>query len=288
MGGKVGFRLSVPGLELEIKLEELKRVRIHEEIIPKLLEGLARVIESDGALNHPAIVDSNTLVVLDGMHRVAALEKLGCRYLPVCLVDYQNPNVEVGCWYRVVRGDIGRGDLLDLLKSLNFTIEPVSIERSEDALRKREAIAAALTKDGCHLVKGPSEGIRETYARVKEIEKALRDRGLGVTYETEADTKRKVELGEAAAAIMVPRVRKEEVLEAARSGNVFSYKTTRHVVPARPMSVRASLELLKSDKSPSEVNELLNQNLSKRKLKRLPKGTLFEGRRYEEELYVFE
>jgi hypothetical protein len=288
MGGKMGFRLSVPGLELEIKLEELKRVRIHEEIIPKLLEELARVIESDGVLNHPVIVDSNTLVVLDGMHRVAALEKLGCRYLPVCLVDYQNPNVGVCCWYRAIRGNISGEDLLNLFKSLNFTVEPVSIETSEDALRKREAIAAALTKDGCCLLKGPSKGIREIYTRVKEIEKAIRNRGLEITYETEADAKRKVGSGEISVALMVPAVKKGEVLEAARSGNVFSYKTTRHVVPARPMNIRVPLQLLRSEKSPFEVNELFDEALSKRKLRRLARGTLFEGRRYEEELYVFE
>ncbi|MCS7131244.1 MAG: ParB N-terminal domain-containing protein, partial [Hadesarchaea archaeon] len=81
------FTLATPRLELRLGLEELSKVKIHEEIIPELLDALVREIRAEGGMRHPVIVDASTLVVLDGMHRVAALDQLGCRYLPVCLVD---------------------------------------------------------------------------------------------------------------------------------------------------------------------------------------------------------
>ena len=115
------FSLPTPELELRLRLEELSKVRIHEEIIPKLLEELSNAISSDGEAKHPVIVDSNTLVVLDGMHRVAAFEKLGCKYLPVCLVDYQSPGVKVGCWYRTVDGRTSMNELLDIIQTLGLT-----------------------------------------------------------------------------------------------------------------------------------------------------------------------
>jgi len=280
------FTIPAPKLELKIKLEELARVKIHEEIIPKLLEELMGQIAADGMAKHPVIVDLNTLVVLDGMHRVAAIEKLGCKYLPVCLVDYRNPHLYIGCWYRVVRGEISAEELLNVPKSLGLEVRATSPQEALEALVDRKGAAALLTKQGCHLLGGGD--LRESYSLVRKMEEALRRMGLEVSYETERDAKQAVGSGEAAAAIMTQGARKEEVIGAAFSGNLLAHKTTRHVVPARPMGVNVPLEWLGGDLSLEKVNGMLVERLSQRALKRLPKGSLFEGRRYEEELYVFE
>lgn len=282
------FALAAPKLELRLRLEELGKVKVHEEIIPELLEALVREMRSDGMAKHPVVVDSNTLVVLDGMHRVAALEKLGCRYLPACLVDYRNPHIYVGCWYRSVHGDVANSELFDAVKSLGLEVESSSLEEALEALDGREATAAMLTGEGCHVLRGAGEGIRASYAWVGRIERALKERGLKVGYEAERDARRMVGSGEVAAAIMTPRVRKEEVVEAALGGNPFAHKTTRHVVAARPMAVNVPLEWLMGGRRLEDVNGMLIEHLSKRRVRRLPRGEVFEGRRYEEELWVFE
>ena len=281
VGGNLWFSLPTPELELRLRLEELSKVRIHEEIIPELLEELSNDINSDGEAKHPVIADLNTLVVLDGMHRVAAFEKLGCKYLPVCLVNYQSPSVKVGCWYRTVDGRASVNELLGILQTLGLTPEESPLERAMGTL-------AVQSKEKCYLIKGAGEGVRKNYAVVRRIEEALRERGLKVDYETESDAVRKVQSGEATAAILTPKVTKEEVIEAALSSKVFSHKTTRHVVAARPMGIDVPLGWLKGGKPLDEVNRMLIEHLSRRKVKRLPKGTLFEGRRYEEELWIFE
>ncbi len=281
------FKLEARGLELKLGIEFLDKVRIHEEIIPELLEALVSEIESSGRARDPVIVDSNTRVVLDGMHRVAALQKIGCRYLPVCLVDYQNPEVRVGCWYRVIQGADGEPKFLDIFKLLGLEVKPSPPKGALTALEGRNATAALLTKRGCYVLKAPETKIRESYAWVKRIERALREEGFGVEYENESDAEQRVQLGKAATALMVPRVRKEEVIDAALSGNVFAHKTTRHILPARPVRVDVSLEWLSGDRPLDEINRALTESLSKRKLERLAKGSLFEGRRYDEELLVF-
>jgi len=69
---------------------------------------------------------------------------------------------------------------------------------------------------------------------------------------------------------------------------VFSYKATRHIIPARPLYVNAPLSLLKNDNRPlSEVNDELRLMLQKRHLTHVPAGSLLNGRRYEEDLYIF-
>jgi len=228
------------------------------------------------------------MVVLDGMHRVAALRKLGCRYLPVCLVDYQNPKVRVGCWYRTIRGEVNESKFLDLFKLLGLSAESTPSKNASKALEEHRASAALLTKDTCYMLTGESGEIRESYALVKRIELALSEEGVGVDYENELDAVRRVRSGEVAATLMVPEVRKDEVIGAALSGNVFAHKTTRHVLSARPMHADVPLEWLKGDRPLEELNHMLIEHLSKRRVKRLPKGALFEGRKYEGELWIFE
>lgn len=282
------FTLATPRLELRLGLEELAKVRIHEEIMPELLDALVREIRSDGAMRHPVIVDASTLVVLDGMHRVAALRELGCTYLPVCLVDYRNPHIHVGSWYRSVKGEATAAELLEAMTSLGLETAPSSLEGALQALDERSASFALLTKESCHLLKGEGRSIGASYAWVKRAEDVLRAKGLRVGYEAERDARRMVDAGEAIAALATPRARKEEVIAAALKGEPFARKTTRHVVPARPMGVNIPLEWLLGGKPLREANELLVGRLSERRVKRLPRGSEFEGRRYEEELWVFE
>lgn len=282
------FTLTAPKLEMRIGLEEIGRVRIHEETIPELFKRLESSIRSEGVAKHPVIVDSNTRVVLDGMHRVAALDNLGCRYLPVCLVDYRSPSVEVRCWYRTVLGEVGQDEIDEILNSLGLESVNKSQEEAMSALERREALMGILTRETCNLVKDREKDVIEIYSWINRLEEALSVNGLGINYDTEIDAAEKVDSGGASAALMTPRVRKDEVVEAALSGRVFAHKTTRHIMAARPMEVDVPLEWLSGERSLDDVNRSLVEHLSKRKVKVLPQGSLFEGRRYEDELWVFE
>ena len=81
---KEAFPIIHPKIRLEIKLEKVENLHIHEEVIPNILHKLTEDIRADNLFKHPVIVDSKTLVVLDGMHRVAATKNLGYRFIPVC------------------------------------------------------------------------------------------------------------------------------------------------------------------------------------------------------------
>ena len=282
----MSFRVR-EGLSFQIKLVELGKLHIHEEIIPELLNSMVDWIMSSGMLKHPIIADVDTLVVLDGMHRVAALRKIRCRYIPVCLIDYNSPKVNVGCWYRTVSGKASTNVLLDLLQQLKVKLDKASIAEAKRALEDREAVAAILSKNDCYTISAKASGIREAYALVGRIEKTFANSGLNASYETERDAEENVKSGQAIAAIMTPRATKSEVLEAALSKKVFAHKTTRHIVLTRPMCVDAPLEWLKGNRPLKECNRMLVEQLKRRELKRLPPGSTFERRRYDEELLVF-
>jgi len=283
----VSFILHAHGLELRIALEALAKIHIHEETIPEAVEALAKEIGKEGVVRHPVIVDARTLVTLDGMHRVAALRKLGCDFLPVCLVDYRNPGIRVGCWYRMVYGRTSVKKLLDVIKLLGMEVKKASSADAKKALDARVAAAAIFSVGSYYILKAAARGVKDAYTWVGHIEKALAMGNLRIGYENERDAVKKVRSGAAIAAVMTPAIKKEEILAAALSDSPFVPKTTRHVMPARPMCVDIPLEWLKGNRPIKECNRILVEQLKRRELQRLPPGSTFERRRYDEELLVF-
>ncbi len=285
----MGFKMEVSGFGLEIDLEDLQGVHIHEETISSQVEKLERDIRSSDKVRDPVIVDSDTRVVLDGMHRVAALRKIGCRYLPVCSVDYLNPKVMLKCWNRIIRGNTWTPKFLDDFRSLGLDIENSTLDEAIKVLDRRVITAAILTPMNCHLIKthGGDTDIKEKFNWVKRLEQIMAREGFSIGYETESDTAIQVRSGKASAALLVPTANKEEVVKAALSGNPFAHKTTRHVLPVRPMNVGVPLEWIQGNMSLDEADRALVKYLSKRKFEQLPGGSIPDGRRYEEELVVF-
>lgn len=272
------FKLSQLGFSVKLKLEYLEKLHIHEEIISSFLENLVSKIESEAVLKDPIIVDEKSLVVLDGMHRVAALKKLKCNFIPVCLVDYEDPKIIVNAWWRTVKGRVNR--LLALLREFNLplnTVEDFSIERVDRPM--------ILTSDRKFSIRF-DKNLYELYKLVGLIERKLRLAGFKIWYESEDDALRLLNLGLCDAIIALPRIPKSEIVNLALRGLILPHKSTRHVIPFRPLGINVPLPLLMSDDI-DEANRKFIDLLKKKKGVLLPPQR-YMGRRYDEHLYVFE
>jgi hypothetical protein len=288
-GGKVPFPyvISHEKLTLYIKIVELKDLHLHEETIPEFLDRLANSIEANGCLRHPVIVDKKSLLVLDGMHRVAALEKLGCKRIPVCLVDYENPAIVVGCWYRTVRGS-KVAEFLSQLKQGGIAIKRTVSANNSD-LGISPVVAAIQTGKENFQILFAFQNLKEAYDIIKRIEDGIKAYDFKVGFETESDALHYLHSRKVDAVLLTPKPTKSEIINTALSGQVFSCKATRHIIPARPMYLNVPLSILQdSSRSLEEVNDWLKETLEKRHLKFVPAGSVLEGRRYEEGVYVFE
>jgi ParB-like chromosome segregation protein Spo0J len=73
---------------LRVKLLSPDDIVPHEEVVDARVSGLARDIMFAGVLIRPIIVDSETGLLIDGHHRLAALRRLGARTIPAVLIDY--------------------------------------------------------------------------------------------------------------------------------------------------------------------------------------------------------
>lgn len=280
------YRIESDKLDLEITVVNIAGIHMHEETIPDAVRKLVKDLERDKVLRHPIIVDEKTLVVLDGMHRVAALQMAGCVRIPVCLVDYDNPLIKVETWYRVFTEQNGER-LLNQLPLLNIQTEETGMEDAKERLENRSAAALIAANDRCFIAKSVGD-LRQDFRAAANVEHVARSLGYEVGYETESDALNKLGKREAAAIMGPPPITKKDVREFGVRDELFPHKATRHIIPARPLGIDVPIELLKDRHMDlSDVNKQLVEKLRAKRLLRLDPGSMIENRRYEEQVFLF-
>jgi hypothetical protein len=275
------YMLRLEDFEMSLLLVPVSSLLPHEEIIPEFLERLAHAIEEDEVIKNPVIADANSLVVLDGNHRVEAFKKLGYGLIPVCLVDYRSPRIEVMCWYRTIEGrDHTRlAEVVDGFYSLSANPKITAPIDSANTL-------AVITEVGTIMFK-PNGSLLEAYRALKELETRLRDSGFEIGYSSEEGAFQRVQDGSLLGYIAMPPLTKEVIVEVAESGKRLPSKTSRHTLPARPMGVNFPLRLLGSGADLEDASREFCGWLSQRHVTRMPPRSLYEERLYYESLFVF-
>jgi hypothetical protein len=273
-------------LKLEIALVNSKKLLVHEETIPKDLTDLKDKIEKDGVLKAPILVDKNTNVVLDGMHRTAALNELGCNNTCVCYVDYANPQIIVERWVRAIN-KLELGTALKILDHLKLEVEREK-HSQDNSLHFNTNETLLVFKDEVLSLKINEENKVSLFNKIHEFELDLGKANYSVSYKTEQDAQKQIRRKSFDALLFPPIISKNEVIKYASKKKIFIPKATRHIIPARPVEVNCSLELLRNYENPlKELNKMLQEQLNSKKMSRLPRGSMFFGRRYDEALYVF-
>jgi len=85
-------------LSCRLAILPMSILRPHESTDPKLVNELMEDIRLRGHLRKPILVDLETLIIIDGHHRVEALKRLGCKNIPCLLVDYRSPRITALKW----------------------------------------------------------------------------------------------------------------------------------------------------------------------------------------------
>jgi L-serine kinase (ADP) len=76
-------------------LVPIRDLKTHEAAEPDRVRRVMRQMKSTGVVKKAIIVDSNSMVVLDGAHRMNALQMLGAVRAPAWLIDYSDEDVVV-------------------------------------------------------------------------------------------------------------------------------------------------------------------------------------------------
>ena len=279
------FSITHPLLSFNIMLHELDKLHVHEEVIPEIVESLSRKIDDDGSFFHPIVVERGNSVVLDGMHRVAASKKIGFRYIPVCLVDYDNPNIQVGSWYRLIQ-NLSLREVMVVCVGLGLSVQEGSFNEHLKLMERREAYAAIFSKERSLALQGTTGDIKDAYDIISKIGDDLMRKASTIRYLTENEAQKEVNGGKASIGLATPVISKSEIVEMALSGRIFAPKSTRHIIPARPMAVNIPTDWLWGDLSLGETNRKVVDLLKSKRIERLPPGQVLD-RKYDEELFVF-
>ena len=278
------FSINHEGLVLDIALVETDKLLIHEEIIPFRLKKLKASIERDGVQSAPIIVDRSTHVVLDGMHRTAIMNEMGCRLTCVCLLDYFDPTISIQRWCRIIPAPFSKVDAEKLLKELDLRLEPYDLVKSPDD----DGGLLLIFKDTGYRIVSDSCDLLDVFKKSYQLERRLLEWGYVVQHCTESEAKEDLTSGSYEASIYLPKIEKKEVVELATENKILTPKATRHKLPARPVAVNVPLTLLRDQKiSIEDANKRLADILRKKKLTRYNPGMEWMGRTYDEVLYVF-
>ncbi|HUS78609.1 MAG TPA: ParB N-terminal domain-containing protein [Patescibacteria group bacterium] len=268
---------------MEIVLLELARLKLHEEVDPRALRRLIQEIESDGVLWSPIIVDRENMVVLDGTHRVNALRVLRCRYVCVYLVDYSDSEIGVDRWFRAIPESLDTERAEEIAEALGMELIPLESSRLKDV-----SYPVLRLRDGSSFAFVPKPDAVNSYDALHGFERRLEAMGYTMDYDTETDAEIKLTHDAVSAILQPPVLGKEQVVATAVQGRVLSCKATRHVIPGHPVGVDVPLTLLRDHEiNIEEANARLAELIQRKRTENMPPGTVWRGRRYDENTRLF-
>ncbi len=275
--------IQVNGLNLELAIVALRQVRPHEATVPRILDSIIADLERSNYQRDPILIDGKTRTALDGMHRRAALKAIGAKFALCAEYDYLSDSINLERWLRYF---IAPND--EFLAEVISTLKLRKCEDFHEAVRAvdKGRIRIALISAGMSYTSDQRKwDIFQVYEAVGKIDKLCQKYRIELEF-TDDSSKFELFTSESVYLLYPLKILKKHVLQIAKKGKVFPCKTTRHIVPIRPMGVYFPLELLRGSSESDCVEELKNIVKSS-KIQIEEREVWYEGRRYSEPLAIF-
>jgi L-serine kinase (ADP) len=287
------FTIQSENLQLELEILPVASLFAHERFLAPIADRLSLEFRSAPYLENPVIVDAN-LIVLDGNHRVHVFRRLQFKHIAVCRIDYTHKEARLRYWFRL----LANVKSIDLLKRISeefggrfeyvrdkAALERIMAENFACCGVQRGDVFGVLVFD-----QGVVEDAVSAYDLLEKLQARLVEEGIAVEY-IPCQYAHKGEfcqcLTDEHVILWTPQITKEMVVEAAKQERLFAPKTTRHLIPARPLQINVPTAWLREEVSLEVINQRFMEHLRAKDLKRLPPGQVINGRYYEEELFVF-
>ena len=285
---------------VKIDIAPIDELFIHEEIVEPNLKALMNSLIKSGFQRDPIIVDEKSGVILDGMHRYSALKNLGLDYITVAWVDYFDETIILKRWFRVYRPPKINPDRLEQIATKvlkgrgDVERRIIGVNEGEDLrypdktsikiwLNNKEITELIIDLGNIPLI--------ERFNVLKELEKEIsKEINVRPSYLTEQQALKYIREKGGSLVIGIPGISKKDVVDIATKGKVFPPKTTRHVIPARPLFVNVPLKLLQKKGIGEDIEDkrLVLERLLENKMLIQVKGKVEIDRLYEENvLFVF-
>jgi hypothetical protein len=274
--------MMIDGKELDLSIRRLDSLHPHEETSNELLKALEVKMADEWVQRDPIVVDSESSVILDGMHRIAALERLGMRQA-VCLEQKNylaDEEVRVFRWFRYLRKP--REGVVKLLKAALRLSQTVSAQDAMAEVNSDKPIALIAGSEG--FIQEAAEKERDSYAMVRLFDRMV----LAENEEVEiVEEDVGIDLVRTEGAILLtPPIEKKDVLRAGKTHHPMPYKTTLHVLPLRILGINIPLSALNDSEKAQAALDRLMVPTPRFKILEPPAG--YEGRVYGERVVILE
>jgi L-serine kinase (ADP) len=277
-----GFEIKNSKIPILLALKRIEELKPHEETVATDLRGIVNTLQRDPILRHPVVADAATGAVLDGNHRLAALSELGCYTIPTALIDYQNPMVKVDRWFRVITGE----NLHDFVKRIkdNRAHLVTSFSEADRYLLSRSSYGSLCNKMEWFTFPTTEPDAVEAFQKSNRIEEIARNNHLKIAY---TDSNDLTGLPKRSFLMSTICVEKSEVVESCMNHRLFPPKSTRHLIPSRPLGLSVPVEWLKNTNY-AEAESAFVRHIRSKHVKRLPERSKVGSRRYLEEVFLFD
>lgn len=289
----VMFSIISDGVKLEIEIVPVQSLIQHEKTIGGISRRLTMEFANLAYLRHPVIIEKNN-IVLDGNHRVAVFNHLGFRYIPACRIDYYHPMVKLRYWFRVLK-NVGDATIVaSMVSDLGGRIVPLTTKKNLfEALIQNDFSWGIQQQNRFYCVRFSSRLVNDavrSYQVLEKLQEELTNNEISLDYlpcstilsEDEDDPFASQDV-----VLWTPQIGKEMIIEAARCGQVFAPKTTRHLIPARPLNINVPGHWLNENITLNRINRRLFEHLSAKRIREFGPGQVIEGRYYGEKLFIF-
>ena len=244
-----------------LRLVPTNRVRFHENPEPGRTERLRKRIERDALLKNPPIVaemDDGHYLLLDGANRVSVFRQLDYPQIPVQVVDYGDPAVQLKGWHHLLL----EGEGLNLQEAYanlpGVVMRRLAHKNLRHVLELREVFAVLVTdEETCWgLYPEHDEGEIDMRRRIEICEAVVN------AYEGQTRLER-VKLADysllpevvgnvAHQLCLFPVLHKGEMLHLAAAGVMIPTGLTRHIIPGRALGINLDLTFLTGPGSEAE------------------------------------
>ncbi|MDD5065610.1 MAG: ParB N-terminal domain-containing protein [bacterium] len=277
----------------KIRIIPLKNILVHERVVGRWVHNLGTYMEEAGIQKNPIVVHKarDKYIVLDGMHRVEALRHLGYQDIMVYEVDYFNEEIKLCGWDAIVFGSFNVPEVLKSLFSRNYIIRKESQRvRLQKLVQERKVLFglrdrkknqyAVILRDN-KLDRIPhNKYLDVVISAVQRVENYFDNRNIRTQYVPEVTSDSNFLTLKGDAILYRPVFTKEDIIHRTLTGKIFPRKSTRHLIPCRPLRVDINLIILKEKMSLKAKNKLLYSHLM----------WCFKGGRvryYPESVYIF-
>lgn len=257
----------------KIRIVPLKKILVHECVLSKWVRTLCVFMEEAGIQKNPIVVHKvkDKYIVLDGMHRVEAFRKMGYQDIMVYEVDYFSDEILLAGWDGIVFGKVRCRELLEELFARNYSVKKegarvnlaklVREKKILFGLRDRNSQYSVTLKNAKLENLAHAQYLDAEVTAVQRIENYLDIKNHRIQYVPEVSADSGFQTLGGNALLYRPVFTKDDIIHRTLTGKIFPRKSTRHIIPSRPLRVDINLILLKEKMNLKAKNKLLYSHL---------------------------